>query len=132
MAMPAGESTAALELGGGYLPSIASATAGGPAAAIASDSPSLARWWRALCAGEIVSQMSLTEMATLVDEYGLGLFEVADPYAEGLGHVGADYGFASWAGCLPEQGAVVVVLTNHEVDDIGGMARPLVTALPAK
>lgn len=132
MAMPAGESTAALELGGGYLPSIASATAGGPAAAIASDSPSLARWWRAFCAGEIVSQMSLTEMATLVDEYGLGLFEVADPYAAGLGHVGADYGFASWAGCLPEQGAVVVVLTNHEVDDIGGMARPLVAALQAE
>lgn len=131
MAMPAGESTTALELGGGYLPSIASATAGGPAAAIASDSPSLARWWRAFCAGEIVSQTSLTEMGTLVDEYGLGLFEVADPYAAGLGHVGADYGFASWAGCLPEQGAVVVVLTNHEVDDIGGMARPLVAALRA-
>ena len=64
MAMPAGESAAALELGGGYLPSIASATGGGPAAAMASDSPSLARWWRAFCAGEIVSAASLTEMAT--------------------------------------------------------------------
>jgi D-alanyl-D-alanine carboxypeptidase len=137
MAMPAGESTAALELGGGYLPSIASATGGGPAAAIASDAPTLARWWRAFCAGEIVSADSLTEMATAPltgspsrgEDYGLGMFQVADPYALAVGHSGADYGFASWAGCLPEQGAVVVVLTNREVDDIGGMARPLVRAL---
>ena len=59
MAMPEGESTAALEKGGGYLPSLAGATSDGPAAAMASDSPSLAHWWRAFCAGEIVSQDSL-------------------------------------------------------------------------
>ena len=45
-----------------------------------------------------------------------------------MGHAGAGYGFASWAGCLPEEGAVVVV-ANREVDDIRGMARPLVDAL---
>ena len=28
----------------------------------------------------------------------------------------------SWAGCLPEDGAVVVVLTNQVFEDIGGMA----------
>jgi hypothetical protein len=39
---------------------------------MASDAPSLARWWRALCAGEIVSQASLTEMSTFHDGYGLG------------------------------------------------------------
>lgn len=132
MAMPAGESTAALELGGGYLPSIASATAGGPAAAMASDSPSLARWWRAFCAGEVVSVASLSEMAAF-DEgsygYGFGLFNVSDPYASGVGHAGADFGFASWAACLPEQGAVIVVLTNRELVDNGGVARPLVAAL---
>jgi hypothetical protein len=37
----------------------------------------------------------------------------------------------SWAGCLPEDGAVVVVLSDHEFDDIGGMARPLVEAVLA-
>ena len=139
MAMPAGESTAAFELGGGYLPSIASATGGGPAAAIASDAPTLARWWRAFCAGEVVSPVSLIEMATapltgmpsLGEDYGLGLFNVADPYALAVGHSGGDYGFASWAGCLPERGAVVVVLTNQELDDTGGVARPLVAALEA-
>lgn len=137
MAMPAGESTTALELGGGYLPSIASATSGGPAAAIASDSPTLARWWRSLCAGEIVSPVSLTEMATAAltgnasrnGDYGLGLFNVADPYGLAVGHAGLDYGFSAWGGCLPQEGAVVVVLTNQEIDDIMGMARPLVAAL---
>jgi D-alanyl-D-alanine carboxypeptidase len=129
MAMPGGRSTAELEKGGGYLPSLAGSTSDGPGAAMASDAPSLARWWRAFCAGEIVSQASLTEMATFRDEYGLGLFEVADPYAGGVGHTGSHVGYVSWAGCLPEPGAVVVVLHNRVVDDIGGMARPLVTAL---
>jgi len=63
------------------------------------------------------------------DEYGLGLFNQADPYAEGVGHTGSHDGFVSWAGCLPEDGSVVVVLTNHVVDDIGGMAQPLVDAV---
>jgi D-alanyl-D-alanine carboxypeptidase len=135
MAMPAGESTAALESGGGYLSSIAGATGGGPAAAIASDSPSLARWWRAFCTGEIVSPSSLAEMATPAGSddyglgYGLGVFNVAGGYGPSVGHAGADYGFASWAGCLPEHGAVVVVLANREVDDIMGMARPLIDVL---
>jgi D-alanyl-D-alanine carboxypeptidase len=131
MAMPYGESTSALKKGGGYLPSLASATAGPTTGAMASDSPSLARWWRAFCAGEIVSQDSLTEMATLQDEYGLGLIEVADPYAGGMGHTGSDVGYVSWAGCLPEPGAIVVVLHNRVVEDIGGMAQPLVAAVVA-
>ena len=113
--------------------------AGGPAAAIASDSPSLANWWRAFCAGEIVSQASLSEMSTLVERpsigewaptggYGLGLYNVADPYAHAVGHTGVDIGFMAWAACLPEDGAVVVVLMNHHVD-LGTFARPLVDAL---
>ena len=129
MAMPDGESTAALEKGGGYLPSLADASSAGPAGAIASDSPSLARWWRAFCAGEIVSQDSLTEMTTFHDEYGLGLFDVAEPYAQGVGHLGSNFGYAAWAGCLPEDGSVVVVLANSDVEEIWQMAEPLVDAL---
>jgi D-alanyl-D-alanine carboxypeptidase len=139
MAMPNGEPHAALERGDGYLPSIASATAGGPAAAIASDSPSLARWWRSLCAGEIVSQASLTQMSTLQQApaadgspmsggYGLGLYNVTYPYAHAIGHTGADIGFMSFAACLPESGSVLVVLLNHHVD-IDVFARPLVDAV---
>jgi D-alanyl-D-alanine carboxypeptidase len=128
MAMPDGESTEILETGGGYLPSVAHVTSDGPAASMASDSLSLARWWQAFCAGEIVSQASLTEMSTFRDGYGLGLIDVAEPYARSIGHAGEHDGYVAWAGCLPQDGLVVVVLANRVVGDISGMARPLVTA----
>jgi CubicO group peptidase (beta-lactamase class C family) len=96
---------------------------------MASDSPSLARWWRAFCAGEVVSGASLIEMSTFYDGYGLGPLDVADPYARGAGHTGSHDGYVSWAGCLPEDGSVVVVLSNRVVEDIGGMAQPLVYAV---
>ena len=130
MAMPLSEPRAALEQGGGYLPSISDASSAGPAGAIASDSISLARWWRAFCAGEIVSQASLTEMATFVggpDGYGLGLFDIAG--GGSVGHAGGNFGYVSWAGCLPEDGAVIVVLSTYLFGDIGGMAAPLVGAV---
>jgi D-alanyl-D-alanine carboxypeptidase len=126
MAMPEGESRASLKKGGGYLPFLADTTV-----VMASDAPSLARWWRAFCAGEIVSQDSLTEMSTFAggpDGYGLGLFNAADPYAQGIGHIGDAFGFAAWAACLPDERAVIVVLSNQFIDDKGGMARPLVLA----
>ena len=125
MAMPFGESTAALHEGGGYLPSTASVTSNGPGAVIASDAPSLARWWRAFCAGEIVPTDSLNEMTDFQGEYGLGLYQ---PYAGTVGHTGHDVGYVAWAGCLPDDGTVIVVLSNQIVDDIGGMAGPLVIA----
>jgi D-alanyl-D-alanine carboxypeptidase len=129
MAMPEGKSTAILEKGGGYLPSLAHATFAGPAAAMASDSGTLAHWWGAFCAGEIVSEASLTEMSTFHDGYGLGLYNPGDPYAQVVGHTGEHDGYVAWAGCLPEDGSVVVVLSNHVVDDIGAMAEPLVDAV---
>ena len=68
-------------------------------------------------------------MSTFHDGYGLGLYNPGDPYAQVVGHTGSHDGYVSWAGCLPEDGSVVVVLTNHVVDDIGGMAEPLVDAV---
>ena len=72
IAIENGQSTDLLESMGGFLPSLA-LTSDGAAAAMASDSVSLARWWRAFCAGEIVSQASLTEMMPTNDWYGLGI-----------------------------------------------------------
>jgi len=128
MAMPRGESHDALEEGGGYLPSI-SDTVDGAAGGMASDSISLARWWRAFCSGEIVSQTSLTEMSTLINnEYGLGLLNPAAGYAQGVGHLGANFGYNSWSGCLPEDHLIVVVLINRDDTDIFNLGRPLVMA----
>ena len=135
MAMPRGESRAAFEQGGGYLPAMSDASSDGPAGAMASDSISLARWWRAFCAGEIVSEASLTEMATFYDnaefdfdiDYGLGLINPADGYAQGVGHMGANFGYNSWSACLTEDPMIVVVLTNFDAD-ILNLGRPLVVA----
>ena len=131
MAMPRGESPDALEQGGRYLPSMSDATSAGPAGAMASDSISLARWWRAFCAGEIVSEASLTEMSTFYDnvdvDYGLGLFNPAEVYAHGVGHMGANFGYNSWAGCLTEDHVIFVVLTNRDLDSFD-LATPLVRA----
>ena len=139
MAMPAGASTDVLKAGGGYLPSLASVSAYTASGAIASDSRSLARWWRAFCAGEIVSQGSLAEISTFkpaeyLGSYGLGMENPGHGYAEGIGNTGQLPGYMSWAGCLPEDEAVIVVLTNHDVEDghlawSHGLARPLVEAL---
>ena len=139
MAMPAGASHDVLEIRGGYLPSLANAIAYNASGGIASDSRSLAMWWRALCAGEIVSESSLTEMSTFepaayLGTYGLGMYNPANGYATAFGHTGQLPGFMSWAACLPDDEAVIVVLTNHEVDDghlafSHGLARPLVDVL---
>ena len=131
MAMPRGESRDALEKGGGYLPSI-SDTSSGAAGAMASDSISLARWWRAFCAGDIVSQASLTEMSTFYDgeyDYGLGLFNPAErASAQGAGHLGANFGYKSSAGCLTEDHLIFVVLTNQVTVHSQDLPRPLVMA----
>ena len=61
--------------------------------------------------------------------YGLGLHNPGKGYAKVVGHTGEHDGFVSWAGCLPDDGAVIVVLSNRVVDNIGAMARPLVDGL---
>lgn len=98
MAMPAGESPSRSNWATASFPSIARATGGGPASASASDSPSLARWWRAFCAGEIVSPVLLTEMTTTPmtelpshgESYGLGLYDIGIRDARAVGHPGGD------------------------------------------
>ncbi|HUG75785.1 MAG TPA: serine hydrolase domain-containing protein [Acidimicrobiia bacterium] len=128
IAMENGQPTDVLETVGGFLPSLA-LTSDGPAAAMASDSVSLGRWWRALCAGEIVSQASLIEMTTMQDGYGLGLAEIGPPGT--VGHGGADLGNNAMVGCLPESGVVFAVLANrsNDVVDTRVVAGSLVRAV---
>ena len=61
------------------------------------------------------------------DGYGLGLYE-PDP-AGTVGHSGEHIGYMALAGCLPEDGAVVVVLSNDVGIDLSAIAGPLVAAL---
>jgi D-alanyl-D-alanine carboxypeptidase len=110
---------------GGFLPSLAY-TSDAAAAAMASDSVSLARWWQALCSGQLVSKASLTQMLPTDDWYGLGLGR----FAETIGHFGSDGGGVSLAGCVPEDGIVVAVLANRNGYGIdAGSAAPLIQAM---
>jgi hypothetical protein len=76
---------------------------------MASDSLTLARWFRGLCAAEVVSGMIDRR-----SEYG------SDSRA--LGHTGSFNGFTTVALCFPDPGIVVVVLANadHDVDTVAG------------
>jgi D-alanyl-D-alanine carboxypeptidase len=127
MAMPYGASADTFDDVGGYLPTLAAATAVNAEGAMASDSLSLARWFRKLCAGQVVSAASLDEMTDFSrrPEYGLGIIDRRGEYGRdsgALGHTGALFGFTTVALCFPNQGIVVVVLANaeHDVDTLAG------------
>lgn len=125
MTTPHSGSVPAPDQGDAHLPFLSAVTTHGAAAAMASDAPSLARWWRALCAGEIVSLESLTQMAAFDEGYGLGLQDLGEDAAGAIGHTGVHVGgsYTSWAGCLPQDRAVVVVLSNGVVDVDGAAGR---------
>jgi D-alanyl-D-alanine carboxypeptidase len=116
IAIEKAQSPAWLESMGGFLPNFAF-TSDGAAAAMASDSVSLARWWRAFCAGEIVSQASVTEMMPTTDWYGLGIGN--DWNISGvIGHGGSDLDGNAMAGCLPESGVAFAAVANRSTDVI--------------
>lgn len=124
MAMPRGASADTFDEGGGYLPSIGNATMFTSEGAMASDALSLARWFSALCAGEVVSPVSLDEMTDFDTrpEYGLGIWDRRSEYGAdsgALGHTGlAREGYRTAALCFGDPGAVVVVLANAEEHDV--------------
>lgn len=61
------------------------------------------------------------------DGYGQGLYE-PDP-AGMVGHSGEHIGYMALAGCLPEDGAVVVVLSNDVGVDLSPIAQQLIDAV---
>jgi D-alanyl-D-alanine carboxypeptidase len=136
MAMPYGASADTFDDAGRYLPSLAAVTAFSSEGAMASDSLSLARWWRSLCAGQIVSLASLDDMTDFDKrpEYGLGIIDRRDEYgwdSGALGHTGLAFGFTSAALCFQQQGIVVVVLANAHDFDVDTVAGRLVAAASA-
>jgi CubicO group peptidase (beta-lactamase class C family) len=128
MAMPYGASADTFDSTGGYLPSLAAATAFSSEGAMASDSLSLARWFRRLCAGQVTSSASLDEMTDFDKrpEYGLGIIDRSGEYGAdsgAVGHTGLEFGFTTGALCFQQPGIVVVVLANaheYDVDTVAG------------
>lgn len=98
MAMPSGASSDTFDDIGGVLPSLAAATAYNSEGAMASDALSLARWFRGFCAGEIVSPVSLSDMADFGKrpKYGLGLIDRRGEYGRSSGALGVMAAIAIW------------------------------------
>ncbi|MEO7397134.1 MAG: serine hydrolase domain-containing protein [Ilumatobacteraceae bacterium] len=134
MAMPAGAAADTFDEKGGYLPSLANATMFTSEGAMASDALSLARWFRALCAGQVVSSATVDEMTDFDErpEYGLGIWDRRSEYGWGsgaLGHTGRHReGYRAAALCFQNPGIVVVVLANAEEHDVDTTAGDLVHA----
>jgi D-alanyl-D-alanine carboxypeptidase len=135
MAMPSGAAADTFDEVGGSLPSLARVTAENAEANMASDSLSLARWFRAFCAGQVVSPASLEEMTDFDErpEYGLGVWDRRweyGPDSGALGHTGlAREGYRTAALCFQDPVSVVVVLANAEEQvDVDTVAGELVQA----
>lgn len=69
------------------------------------------------------------ELADYLGVYGPGMENPGHGYAEGFGNTGQLHGYMTWAGCLPEEGVVIVVLTNHRSP---AATSPTPTAWPAR
>lgn len=74
-------------------------------------------------------------MSTFLDnggeyDYGLGLFNSAyRASVPGVGHLGANFGYKSSAGCLTEDHVIFGVLTNRVTVDSQDLATWLVLAV---
>ncbi|WP_341360870.1 serine hydrolase [Georgenia sp. M64] len=103
------------EEGERYLPSLRDASYAGAAEGMAGDAPSTARFMQLLCGGHLVSRTSLTEMATTDGPvpWGLGFTDVTKSVGPpAVGSFGRSWYHFATALCLPEQGAILVLLTN--------------------
>jgi D-alanyl-D-alanine carboxypeptidase len=119
-----GLSAETFEEAGGYLPSLSVVTMYANDGNMASDALSVAKWFRALCAGQIISPASLAAMTDFVARpgYGLGVVDRSAEYWAGsgaLGHKGYNHTVAL---CFQDPVSVVVVLANaeHDVDTLAG------------
>ncbi|MEO8246348.1 MAG: serine hydrolase domain-containing protein [Chloroflexota bacterium] len=124
MTVELGATADAFEKGGGYLPSLSMVTMFTTDGGMASDSMSLARWFKGLCAGEVVSPASLNEMTDFDRRpgYGLGIIDRSGEYWPRSGALGHKGSTTTVALCFQDPASVVVVLANaeHDVDTLAG------------
>jgi D-alanyl-D-alanine carboxypeptidase len=116
-----------IEVGGGFLPSRAIASAVWTAGSMASDAPTLATWGYLLYGGHVLSDESLAAMVTMPDgaDYGLGCVAMREQGLDGVGHGGVLPGFSSVLYADEETGAVIAVLVNTDGYDPAALVSAL-------
>lgn len=87
----------------------------GGAGAIVSTPTDLTKFIEALFAGKLISQTSLAQMKTMVEGYGMGMFQIPFYTKIAYGHNGGIDGFASNLAYFPEDSVAVAYCTNGQV-----------------
>lgn len=82
------------------------------AGGVVSNPDNLSRFIEALFAGKIVSQSSLTQMKTLKDQFGMGMFEFPFNEKKSYGHTGGIDGFVSFLAYFPEDKVTIAMTSN--------------------
>ena len=131
MAMPRGEPRTALEQGAGFLPSMSEVTPrSGVRHGVRFD---LARplvagvlRWRNRFGGLADRDVDVLRLAQTITGSGCSIPWMGTRKA--VGHLGANFGYISSAGCVTEDPLIFVVLTNHRTAHGADLAVPLVRA----
>jgi CubicO group peptidase (beta-lactamase class C family) len=84
------------------------------AGAIVSTATDLVKFMEALFAGRLVKESSLLKMKTIVDGYGMGLFQVPFGSKRAFGHNGGIDGFSSNTAYFPEDSLAIAYCTNGQ------------------
>ncbi|WKN40758.1 serine hydrolase domain-containing protein [Tunicatimonas pelagia] len=82
------------------------------AGAIVSNPTDLTTFFNALFTGKVVSEKSLKEMTKLIDNFGLGLFQIPFYDQRAFGHNGGIDGFQANVGYFPNDSVAVAYTTN--------------------
>lgn len=87
----------------------------GAAGAIVSTPADLAKFIESLFSLKLVSNASLSQMKTLTDGYGMGMFQIPFYEKQAFGHNGGIDGFESTLAYFPEDDLAVAYCTNGQV-----------------
>lgn len=85
------------------------------AGAVISTTSDLLKFINGLFDGKLISKASLTQMTTMVDGYGMGIFPYEEGGHHGFGHNGKTEGFASSLQIYPNDKLSLAFCTNAEV-----------------
>jgi CubicO group peptidase (beta-lactamase class C family) len=86
----------------------------GGAGAIVSTPTDLVKFIEALFSLKLVSNTSLSQMKTLTDGFGMGMFQIPFYEKRAYGHNGGIDGFASNLAYFPEEGLAIAYCTNGQ------------------
>src|SRR5689334_22027305 len=87
----------------------------GAAGAIVSTPADLAKFIESLFSLKLVSNSSLTQMKTMTDGYGMGMFQIPFHMKSAYGHNGGIDGFLSTLAYFPKDSLTVAYCTNGQV-----------------